>query len=71
MVHHPYKYAELLKQKIERHGVTCWLGQHRLGGRAVWRRKRISIRYTRALLNAALSGRLDKVRFTKDPVFGL
>jgi phosphoenolpyruvate carboxykinase (ATP) len=25
MVHHPYKYAELLKRKIERYGVTCWL----------------------------------------------
>ncbi|HUM27958.1 MAG TPA: phosphoenolpyruvate carboxykinase (ATP), partial [Anaerolineales bacterium] len=25
MVHHPYKYAELLKNKIERYGVTCWL----------------------------------------------
>jgi phosphoenolpyruvate carboxykinase (ATP) len=32
--------------------------------------KRISIRHTRALLNAALSGSLLKVEYRKDPVFG-
>ena len=32
--------------------------------------KRISIGYTRALLNAALSGKLDHVQYTTDPVFG-
>ena len=31
---------------------------------------RISIRYTRALLNAALSGKLHDVEFRKDPIFG-
>ncbi|MDP1778808.1 MAG: phosphoenolpyruvate carboxykinase (ATP), partial [Anaerolineales bacterium] len=28
------------------------------------------IKYTRALLNAALNGKLDQVKFTKDPIFG-
>jgi phosphoenolpyruvate carboxykinase (ATP) len=32
--------------------------------------KRISIKYTRALLNAALDGKLAKVNFVKDAVFG-
>ncbi|HUM28436.1 MAG TPA: phosphoenolpyruvate carboxykinase (ATP), partial [Anaerolineales bacterium] len=32
--------------------------------------KRISIKYTRALLNAALNGKLDQVKFTHDPIFG-
>ena len=32
--------------------------------------KRISIKYTRALLNAALTGKLDSVQFKRDPVFG-
>lgn len=70
MVHHPYKYAELLKNKIQRYGVTCWLvntgwvgGQYGVG-------KRISIKHTRALLNAALDGKLNDVEFTKDPIFG-
>ena len=32
--------------------------------------KRISIKYTRALLSAALNGKLDKVRYKTDPIFG-
>jgi phosphoenolpyruvate carboxykinase (ATP) len=70
MVHHPYKYAELLKNKIERYGVTCWLVNTGWVGGPYGVGKRISIRYTRALLNAALNGKLDNVKFTKDPIFG-
>ncbi len=70
MVHHPYKYAELLKNKIERYGVTCWLVNTGWVGGPYGVGKRISIRYTRALLNAALNGKLDQVKFTKDPIFG-
>ena len=32
--------------------------------------KRISIRHTRALLNAVLCGKLDDVAYKKDPIFG-
>jgi len=32
--------------------------------------KRISIRHTRALLNAALTGKLDQVEYYQDPIFG-
>lgn len=70
MVHHPYKYAELLKNKIERYGVKCWLVNTGWVGGPYGVGKRISIRYTRALLNAALNGRLDDVKYTTDPVFG-
>ncbi len=70
MVHHPYKYAELLKRKIERYGVTCWLVNTGWVGGPYGVGKRISIKYTRALLNAALNGKLDKVKFTTDPIFG-
>jgi phosphoenolpyruvate carboxykinase (ATP) len=70
MVHQPDFYARLLKDKVVRYGVDCWLvntgwvgGQYGVG-------KRISIRYTRAMLNAALSGRLRDVEFKTDPVFG-
>lgn len=70
MVHHPYKYAELLKRKIERYDVTCWLVNTGWVGGPYGVGKRISIKYTRALLNAALNGKLDKVKFTKDPIFG-
>ncbi len=70
MVHHPYKYAELLKRKIERYGVTCWLVNTGWVGGPYGIGKRISIRHTRALLNAALDGKLNDVEFTKDPIFG-
>jgi len=70
MVHHPSKYAELLKNKIERYGVTCWLVNTGWVGGPYGVGKRISIRYTRALLNAALNGKLNNVKYKKDPIFG-
>jgi len=70
MVHHPSTYAELLRRKIERYGVTCWLVNTGWVGGPYGVGKRISIRHTRALLNAALNGRLDSVKYTKDPIFG-
>ena len=70
MVHHPSKYAELLRGKIERYGVTCWLVNTGWVGGPYGVGKRISIRYTRALLNAALSGKLEDVEYYQDPVFG-
>ena len=70
MVHHPYKYAELLKRKIERYGVTCWLVNTGWVGGPYGVGKRISIKHTRALLNAALSGKLAGVEYYRDPVFG-
>ena len=70
MVHHPYKYAQLLKRKIERFGVTCWLVNTGWVGGPYGIGKRISIRYTRNLLNAALSGKLTNVEYYQDPIFG-
>jgi phosphoenolpyruvate carboxykinase (ATP) len=70
MVHHPYKYAELLKRKIERYHATCWLVNTGWVGGPYGVGKRISIKYTRALLNAALDGKLTDVEFKKDPIFG-
>ncbi len=70
MVHHPYFYADILKRKIINHNVNCWLLNTGWIGGAFGVGKRISIAYTRALLNAALSGELLKSKFTTDPVFG-
>ena len=69
MMLHPYRYAELLKHKIERYGVQCWLVNTGWVGGPFGVGKRISIRHTRALLNAALSGKLSDVNYTKDPIF--
>jgi phosphoenolpyruvate carboxykinase (ATP) len=70
MVHHPYFYADLLKRKIERYGANCWLVNTGWVGGAYGVGKRISIAYTRALLNAALSGALLDVEYSTDPIFG-
>nr|MBI2904992.1 phosphoenolpyruvate carboxykinase (ATP) [Chloroflexota bacterium] len=70
MVHHPYFYADLLKRKIERYGANCWLVNTGWVGGAYGVGKRIGIAYTRALLNAALSGDLLKGEFYTDPIFG-
>ncbi len=70
MVHHPSFYADLLKRKIMKHQVNCWLVNTGWIGGAYGVGKRISIAYTRALLNAALDGSLLKTAFWEDPVFG-
>jgi phosphoenolpyruvate carboxykinase (ATP) len=70
MVHHPYFYADLLKRKILKYGVDCWLVNTGWVGGPYGVGKRISIKYTRGLLNAALSGHLAKVKYGVDPVFG-
>ena len=70
MVHHPYLYADLLKRKIMRHEATCWLVNTGWTGGPYGVGKRISIRYTRALLDAALEGKLTDVEYYQDPIFG-
>jgi len=70
MVHHPSYYARLLGDKINRYGVNCWLLNTGWVGGPYGVGKRISIRYTRALLNAALDNALDEVEYSTDPVFG-
>ncbi|MGD0500298.1 MAG: phosphoenolpyruvate carboxykinase (ATP) [Bryobacteraceae bacterium] len=70
MVHHPYTYAEMLKARLLKYGVTCWLVNTGWTGGPFGIGKRISIRHTRALVNAALSGKLHDVKFRPDPVFG-
>lgn len=70
MVHHPYYYAQLLKERIKKHNVDCWLINTGWTGGPFGIGKRMSIRHTRALLNAALEGKLKDVKYRKDPVFG-
>jgi phosphoenolpyruvate carboxykinase (ATP) len=70
MVHHPFVYANMLKEKMEAHGSTCWLINTGWTGGPFGIGERISIHHTRGLLNAALDGGLDKVEFRKDKLFG-
>jgi phosphoenolpyruvate carboxykinase (ATP) len=72
MPRHPSVYGNLLKSRIAKGGVNCWLvntGWN--GGKATDPGiKRMPIKVTRALLNAALDGSLNAVEYRKDPNFG-
>jgi phosphoenolpyruvate carboxykinase (ATP) len=70
MVQHPAVYADLLKRKVLQHGVNCWLVNTGWVGGPYGVGRRISIRHTRGLLDAVLSGKLRGVEFGRDPVFG-
>jgi phosphoenolpyruvate carboxykinase (ATP) len=70
MVHHPFYYARLLSDKIEKHGARCWLVNTGWVGGKFGVGKRISIHHTRNMLNAALEGMLDEVDYRKDRLFG-
>ena len=66
MVKHPFEYAEMLKARMLKHDTRCWLVNTGWVGGRFGVGKRISIRHTRNLLNAALDGKLDKVKYRKD-----
>ncbi len=68
---HPSVYAKQLGERIKQHDVKCWLVNTGWTGGPYGVGNRISIKYTRALLNAALEGKLDNVEFVSDKYFGL
>ncbi len=70
MPRHPSVYGNLLKERIARGGVTCWLVNTGWTGGKYGVGKRMPIKETRALLNAALDGSLNQAEFRKDPNFG-
>ena len=65
----PEAYGQLLLDRIAETGATCWLINTGWTGGAYGTGKRISIAHTRALLHAALGGKLDA--FRTDDFFGL
>ena len=71
MVLPPRVYAELLGKKIQQHKSKCWLVNTGWTGGPFGVGKRMRITHTRALLNAALDGKLDHVPTVSEPVFGL
>lgn len=70
MVHHPIVYANMLRERMQKHKVDCWLINTGLCGGPYGVGKRISIKLTRDILNFALNYRNGDVRFIKDEVFG-
>ncbi len=71
IVWHPSKYAELLAEKMKKHGARVWLVNTGWSGGAFGVGKRIKLAHTRAIVNAIHSGALANVKTERDPVFGL
>ncbi len=67
----PWVYGNLLKERIAKGGVRCWLVNTGWTGGKYGTGSRMPIRATRALLNAALDGSLNDVEFRIDPIFGV
>ncbi len=70
MPRHPSIYGNLLKERIAKGGVTCWLVNTGWTGGQYGTGSRMPIKATRALLNAALDGSLASAAFRIDPNFG-
>ncbi|MCF3593203.1 phosphoenolpyruvate carboxykinase [Rhodobacteraceae bacterium LMO-12] len=70
MPRRPEAYGNLLRDKIAKHGATCWLVNTGWTGGAYGTGSRMPIKATRALLTAALDGSLNEATFRKDPNFG-
>ncbi|UWP89337.1 phosphoenolpyruvate carboxykinase [Aliiroseovarius crassostreae] len=70
MPRRPAEYGALLRDKIAKHGATCWLVNTGWTGGAYGTGSRMPIRATRALLTAALDGSLADAEFRKDENFG-
>jgi phosphoenolpyruvate carboxykinase (ATP) len=68
---HPTKYAELLAQLIREHNSRVWLVNTGWTGGAYGVGKRMSLKATRAIIDAIHDGSLDQQPTQVDPVFGM
>ena len=66
----PKVYAEMLGQRLREHNAQCWLVNTGWQGGAYGVGKRMSLPYTRAMVNALVEGALDHIAFEIEPAFG-
>lgn len=68
---HPTRYASMLSEKMQEAGVNVWLVNTGWSGGAYGVGSRIKLKYTRAMITAALNGELDNVTYRTHAMFGL
>lgn len=68
---HPGKYAEMLGKKMTEHNVNVWMINTGWSGGPYGVGQRMKLGYTRAMITAALEGKLDNVAYEAHPVFGM
>ena len=71
MPRHPSVYAEMLGERMDRHNVPVWLVNTGWTGGPFGVGERMNITWTRQMVRAALSGRLDSIETRTDPIFGV
>ncbi|MBP9103023.1 MAG: phosphoenolpyruvate carboxykinase (ATP) [Chitinophagaceae bacterium] len=67
---HPGKYAKMLGEKMQEHKVNVWMINTGWTGGPYGTGSRMKLKYTRAMITAALEGKLNDVEFEADPIFG-
>jgi len=67
----PKVYAEMLGRRLREHNAQCWLVNTGWQGGPYGVGKRMSLPYTRAMVNALVEGKLANVEFEVEPAFGL
>merc|ERR1712176_250049 len=70
LTHHPIIYAELLKQKLEKHNAQAWIVNSGWSGGEYGIGERMSIKTTRSCVNAIIDGTISNTIWETDPVFG-
>ena len=68
---HPTKYAEMLGDKISKYGSKVWLVNTGWTGGPYGIGSRINLKYTRAMIRAAMRGDLDHAEFVHHDIFGV
>jgi phosphoenolpyruvate carboxykinase (ATP) len=68
---HPGVYAAMLGKRLKEHGAQVWLVNTGWTGGAYGTGTRLKLAHTRAMVHAALDGRLSRGKFAADPVFGV
>ncbi len=71
MLLHPQVYAKLLGEKIDKYDVKVFLVNTGWTGGPYGVGNRMKLKYTRAMVRAAMNGELENVKYTKDPIFKL
>lgn len=68
---HPGKYAAMLGKKMQENNVNVWMINTGWTGGAYGTGSRMKLKYTRAMITAALEGKLNDAGFVNDPIFGM
>ncbi len=68
---HPGRYAEMLGKKMTEHNVSVWMINTGWSGGGYGVGKRMKLEYTRAMITAALEGKLNNMEYEQHPVFGM